>query len=186
MHDLNKLKSISEIFEVDVRTQATLSYFDHAVGQQLEINLIEHHASISAVTLNETVPEEVCVSFEVAKNLYLYTYFVYRFGVVANGQALQSLEYALREKAKQSGHYKAQMLSDLMKMAIDKNWLSDDAFRDVPGFVARGGNRYVKTLAKTLPGIRNTLAHGSFALFEPHRALEQLRICAVIINWLFR
>lgn len=36
--------------------------------------------------------------FETAKNLYLYSWFVYRFYPVAEQQALTSLEFALRER----------------------------------------------------------------------------------------
>lgn len=186
MNELDVLKSIEDIARVDSRTQMTMSYFDLATQTQKVFDLPGHHATIAELTLNANVPDEVAVSFEVAKNLYLYTFFVYRFGVVANVQALQSLEYALREKAIQAGLYKEQMLGALMRLAMNRKWLTDEAFTAIPDFRPPGKNRYSKTLAKTLPDMRNILAHGSFTLFEPHRALDQLRICHAIINFVFR
>jgi hypothetical protein len=41
------------------------------------------HADIAALTLNITMPEEVAIQFETARNLYLYAWYVYRFHMVA-------------------------------------------------------------------------------------------------------
>lgn len=56
------------------------------------------HARISRFLLTEKTPEHVRVSFETAKNLYLYSWFVFRFYPVAEQHALVTLEFALKER----------------------------------------------------------------------------------------
>lgn len=56
----------------------------------------DRHASIERFQLCAEVPNDVRVHFDTARNLYLYAWFVYRFHVVAEQQALASLEMALR------------------------------------------------------------------------------------------
>ncbi|MCR6659813.1 MAG: hypothetical protein NVV72_10850 [Asticcacaulis sp.] len=186
MNDLDRLRSVDCLADPDPRSIMTLTKFDDETGQYNDPSLTDHHASVEGVILYDHVPQEVRVTFEVAKNLYLYSYCIYRFGVVSNVQALQALEYGLREKARLESHeFDRYMLGKLMRLAIDRGWLSDAAFIGIPGFKMTAENRYSETLAKTLPDARNILAHGSFTLFEPYRALEQIRICAAILNYVF-
>lgn len=56
--------------------------------------------SIKKYELAEYVPEDVATQYEVARNLYLYSYNVYRFYMVAQHQALIALEFALKEYIK--------------------------------------------------------------------------------------
>ena len=187
MNDLDLLKSAEAFADVDPRSRMMLSHFDREIGEQVTPSLGDHRASVAEVVLDTHVPEEVRISFEVARNLYLYTYFVYRFGVVSNVQALQTLEYGLREKAKLEGvPHERRMLGALMRLSIDRGWLTDKAFEGIPGIRSPGRKSYSEILAKALPEMRNILAHGSFTLFEPYRALEQLRICAAILNFVFQ
>jgi hypothetical protein len=60
--------------------------------------LQEHIDLISPFALNSAVPIEVRIHFETAKNLYLYAFFAYRFHSVAEKHALETLEFALRER----------------------------------------------------------------------------------------
>lgn len=60
--------------------------------------LIGHHQAMSALGLSTTVPEEVRIHFETAKNLFLYSWCVYRFYMVAEQYVLTTLEFALRSK----------------------------------------------------------------------------------------
>ena len=52
---------------------------------------------IERYELAEYVPEKVATQYEVARNLYLYAYNVYRFYMVAQHQALVVLEFAIKE-----------------------------------------------------------------------------------------
>lgn len=62
------------------------------------ITLADRYEDIRSFELNPAVPHSIRVHFETAKNLYLYSWFVYRFFPVAEQQALTSLEFALRER----------------------------------------------------------------------------------------
>jgi len=58
----------------------------------------DRHEFIAAYDLNPAVPEDIRVQFDTARNLYLYAWNVYRFHVVAEHQALSTLELALRTR----------------------------------------------------------------------------------------
>lgn len=62
------------------------------------VTLADRYEDIQGFELNPAVPHSIRVHFETAKNLYLYSWFVYRFFPVAEQQALTSLEFALRER----------------------------------------------------------------------------------------
>jgi hypothetical protein len=81
------MKALSEIYKPDVR-QANL------VGDLSDI-----HAVLSQMVLHEEVPPNVRQLFETAKNVSLYSWFVYRFHQVAELVAFSALELALKERA---------------------------------------------------------------------------------------
>lgn len=60
--------------------------------------LVGHHQAMSTLLLGTAVPEAVRVHFETAKNLFLYSWCVYRFYMVAEQYSLTTLEFALRSK----------------------------------------------------------------------------------------
>jgi hypothetical protein len=62
------------------------------------VALAERHEDVAQFELLPTVPADIRIHFETAKNLYLYAWFVYRFYPVAEQQALISLEFGLRER----------------------------------------------------------------------------------------
>lgn len=91
-------------------------------GASRPVTLQDRHESISKLTLLVDVPLSVRVHFETAKNLYLYSWFVYRFHAVAEQQVLVTLEFALRDALQGSGYVSAKRaekmgLSDLLKRA---------------------------------------------------------------------
>lgn len=63
----------------------------------------DRHESIAELALADSVPEQVRTHYDTARNLYLYAWHVYRFHVVAEHQALASLEMALRLALVQQG-----------------------------------------------------------------------------------
>lgn len=84
--DIDRLKDLSKICEADERQQ----YF----STTLEIE----HDILSQITINETAPRTAIQLFETAKNLSLYSWFVYRFHQVSELTAYSALEVALKEK----------------------------------------------------------------------------------------
>lgn len=69
-----------------------------ADGSISKITLQDRYEDVREFVLNESVPHDVRVHFETAKNLYLYAWFVYRFFPVAEKHVLATLEFALRER----------------------------------------------------------------------------------------
>lgn len=71
---------------------------DRRTGQSRERTIEDQYEAISCHTLNAAVPETIAAHFETARNLYLYSWFVYRFYSVAEQQVLATLEFSLRER----------------------------------------------------------------------------------------
>lgn len=95
-----------------------------------------HHAAIAAITLSPAVPEPIAIQFETARNLYLYAWYVYRFYMTAQVQALTTLELGLRErlpeklpKPYQKPGRKPPMLSGMLSYAIDQGLIRNEGFR---------------------------------------------------------
>lgn len=63
----------------------------------------DYHEALSKIVLNDTVPARSRELFETAKNLSLYSWFVYRFHPIAELTGWLALENALLEKAKREG-----------------------------------------------------------------------------------
>ena len=55
------------------------------------------YGRISHCSLISSVPEDIRIQFDTARNLYLHAFYVYRFYVVAESQVLSTLELAIRE-----------------------------------------------------------------------------------------
>lgn len=91
------LREPGKALEPDARTKHLVKLGSEGHLPQ-SITLADQHEAIFRFSLNSTVPNEITIHFETAKNLYLYAWFVFRFYPVAEQQALASLEFALRER----------------------------------------------------------------------------------------
>ncbi len=87
------MKPLDLVCEADPRNAGT--YPEFIGGGQRKIDLF--HERISKYSLSEPIPVEVRIHYETAKNIYLYSWFVFRFFNVAEHQALTSLELGLKE-----------------------------------------------------------------------------------------
>lgn len=95
---------------------------------------IEHlHLKIDELRLNKNVPEDIVIQFETAKNLFLYSYFVYRFHHIADLQAIATLELALKTKFDElSIHYRSNCgLGKLLDKAEENCLIRSE---DIPGY----------------------------------------------------
>jgi len=173
-----------------------------------KLTLANYHVAIDEISLDECVPKEIRVSFETARNLALYSWFVYRFAPIAELQAYATVEVALMEKAKRCrvSVGKTPKLDKLLGKAIKHHWIKDDGFpsyveemdirnKEEAALYAVVGGEYVardlknsqdycKSIKNFFPSFRNAIAHGSVYLDD--RAIETLRKCAEIINQLFQ
>ena len=92
----DQLRNASTALEPDARALTTVAI--RPGGSATMVTLAERHSDVSQFDLIQTVPLDVRLHFETAKNLYLYAWFVYRFYPVAEQQALATLEFGLRER----------------------------------------------------------------------------------------
>lgn len=91
------LKPLGELLNVDERNL----YFvrRNPFTNEIKPNSIEaHFADIEPYHLLASVPESVAVQYDVARNIYSYAWFEYRFFNVAEAQVLIVLELAIKER----------------------------------------------------------------------------------------
>lgn len=113
------LKPLSEILEPDERQAMFVSELD------------DNHRAISEISLHSGVPLDIRQLFETAKNVSLYSWFVYRFHQVAEMVGYSAMEMALKTRYKQENPDKnPPMLQKLLKHAKGTEWISDDRFSD--------------------------------------------------------
>lgn len=191
---MDALKPFDQVLVGDQRWQ----YFGRTLGR--------HHELIAAVSLSETVPEEVRQQFETARNAWLYAFFAYRLLQVAILMAHTTVELALKEKARREGLNPEMSLHDLLGKAIKCHWIADEGFSVVanqaesweehrellrlmggpdcgPFSPSTDGQAYAKQLVQTIRLIRNDVAHGE-TMFV-HDISPIFRTIAEFINQLF-
>jgi len=174
-------------------------------GNWRQLELRDWHSAIEQVRLYDSVPDDIWSHFETARNLALYSWFVYRFQSAAEMQALASVEFALRERCRREGGAVPLFLGRLLRYAIDRNWIRAECFSDfrdlqerrrgarearahtdvVDGEVSRQLEPcgYLEQLRAELIALRNEWAHGSEMLRG--QSMTTLKLCAEIINQLF-
>ena len=90
------------------------------------ISLDEVYDELRSTTINLGVPSRVRELFDTAKNLSLYSWFVYEFHPIALSTGFQALEAALRERAKKEKPTLAkENLRTIMNHAITAGWITE-------------------------------------------------------------
>jgi hypothetical protein len=123
----DEFKPLAEVLLSDVRQKfwARLQSDGTFRGIQME----DLHKRMSELNLNSTVPEGVRTGFDTARNLFLYSWFVYRFQTVAELQAYATLEFALGKRLEAEGAGHILNLSPRLNFAVQKGWLRADGVR---------------------------------------------------------
>ncbi len=140
---MERLKPREQVLLPDVRYQNSAN-LDYSTGILTELTIDTTYEELEKVDLNDHVPESVRSHFEIARNLVLYSWFVYSFNVVAAMQAFASLEMAVKEK---TGDKKGSLKSQLDKVFKGRQFTS--------GFAPP------VDLSKAISWLRNDLAHRS-------------------------
>jgi hypothetical protein len=195
---MESLKKLEEICQKDPRQELFCNL--KADGSVRKLTLEDFHKRADKIRLHDGVPEKIRSHFETARNLIIYSWFYYPFNITAELCAYTSVEYALKTK----NGYKSgrSSFSALLKKAVDEKWITDNGFSHIQRRREniRAYNEslpfefqtpqtamlddYCKTLVKSLPFLRNELAHGCSMLHE-HGAMT-VQICADLINQLFQ
>lgn len=96
-----EFRDLANLGEPDVRMRSFV--IDDGSGWR-NLDQADRHRAVARFTLLPSVPEDIRVQFDVARNLYMYAWHVYRFHAVAEQHALATLEMALRESLIARGH----------------------------------------------------------------------------------
>lgn len=131
----DSLRTPEQVMCPDSRTLAFVKV-NKITGEIRRSSLDDQYDAVAEFRLNSTVPTEIRVHFENARNLYLYSWFVYRFYPVAEQQVFATLEFALRvrqpafvdayKSAHRFGHEPG--LRALLKKAIGDGLVRNEAF----------------------------------------------------------
>ncbi len=128
------LKPLGFVCDADPRS-VSFSVLDPKINKYRTKELTDHYNNISQYALKPSVPEDIVIQFETAKNLYLYAWYVYRFYNVAEHHVLTCLEFALR------GRFKDELpkeywnkpwdptLRPLLRYAIDYGYIENEGFQ---------------------------------------------------------
>ncbi|MBQ0752891.1 MAG: hypothetical protein KBT87_01555 [Gammaproteobacteria bacterium] len=97
MAERDGLQPLAELCKTDIRNTHCVQ-IDRKTGEWRRITLEDHYAEIEHYSLNDDVAENVAIQYDVARNLYLYAWFEYRFFNIAEAHALNSLELGMKER----------------------------------------------------------------------------------------
>ncbi len=137
--DCDGLRTPEHLCEPDPRTQSFVRV-DNESGVIRPLLQADQYGSIAKYTLSDAVPEKVHILFDTARNLYLYSWFVYRFYNVAEQQVFACLEMALRERLKEEMPLPEEYWSKkrwsqspsirpMLRYVIDRGYIKNEGFR---------------------------------------------------------
>lgn len=200
----DSFRKLCELTTADPRSEMW-AVIDQNTGESRKIEIKDIHSQLDKLVLHEGVPEKVRTHFNTTRNLFLYSWFVWRFRAVALWHALATLELALKMKTEG----KIKCLRKLIDHAIRNGWVKNENFsiwqsakqdfeqqnmimkelltqaelESNPAHDDEFSYDYVEILRKGLPGIRNEYAHGSNMLGPG--IYVHLLIVSEFINQLF-
>lgn len=196
---MESLKKLEEICHPDER-QKFFARLDLASTTGFRsLTLKDFHEAANSIQLHEGVPEDIRNHFQTARNLIIYSWFYYPFNVTAQLCAYTSLEFALRTRAGINGGRIS--LRALLERAVKENWIRDEDIVHVKrhhenlrayneslppewrSTQTELAQEFCKRIAVAIPGLRNSLAHGSTLLHN--KGASAVRLCADLINQLF-
>ena len=117
------LKPIASLCKPDERFQS-LSFHDENNGLIRPIRADDLHNDVSTIKLSSSIPTEIRYQFDVARNAYLYSWFVYDLVILAEQQTYIVLEMALKHRMR-SEHFRDRSLKPSLQLAIKRGWLSE-------------------------------------------------------------
>ncbi|MBD3772300.1 MAG: hypothetical protein IE921_01810 [Rhodobacteraceae bacterium] len=160
------LKSVDQVLKPDPLVASTCGRDGSA-----PLTVEEHHHAVAQITLSNAVPAVAGEAFDRARNAFLYAWFSYDLGALAEAQAIFSVELALRQRLGERAHPK-DTISNLLEKAV-KDGLVIDNPPDTP------------SIASMFRAMRNEWAHGSTHIHSPAMTLSLLEWCASLINEAF-
>ncbi|WP_312083074.1 hypothetical protein [Brevundimonas sp.] len=160
------MKSYDEALKVDERYRIIMA--GSSIADLRPMTFQDHYDMVAALALPTTTPEIVERLYSRALNAFLFAWLDYELMVVAAGQALATLEFAL--KIRLGGAAKTTSgLARRLAIAVEQQILSSPQ----PG---PWGDDHV-----LLAQIRNEIAHGSDHVYDPNMTATIFHHCRVLI-----
>ena len=174
IQNCDKYKSLEEIAQPDERGIAIFQTTDLENW---------HQFVLKQLPISEHIPDDIRIQIENAKNLYLYSWFEYRFGIVAKNQMLNVTELALRKKFELEKIEEPRSMRIKLEKALSEGWFDNYCF---PHIEKKSGKEASLNIIEAITGIRNELNHGSTMLYDPLNLIGISKNCLNIIDSIFR
>lgn len=97
--ELDTLKAFDELLEPDSR-QKHFAVVNRLTGEAKPLSLRDKYQAVEMIALAQYVPDEIREHFDTARNLLVYSWFVYRFNQVAELHAFASLEFRTKDEVR--------------------------------------------------------------------------------------
>ena len=176
---MEKFKELDELTKIDSRHIAMGKVCGYIPNLEKTYQLLREE------TLNPEVPEDIQSQFNVARNMAMYSYFLYSLAPEVQHKTYTIIEFALRTKFEKvqlpNKQNKPLMLRNLLNLALNKGWIKDKGFRHIEA--PTDSNEWCKNMINTIPSLRNSQAHGTPLLVPDF--YHHIRVCADLINQLF-
>lgn len=186
-YDQDELRQISQMFDIDERNKVLPAVF---AGQPRSAKQLR--SMVEAIRIPDHCPEEVRHLFDLSRNLYLYSWYVYRFVVPAQAQAFAAMEMALRMRMKEVGVEMSEKssLRNRLEKAVSLGWIKDGGFPHLklsPQWAGTDpeGKEFSKEVPSRLSFLRNGFAHGTSSLINPAMAIMALDSASAIITQIY-
>ena len=184
----DQFRSLSQMLLTDQRNLDAPRLF---YGQPFSIE--EYRERINKFSLPRKCPTDIRTQFDIARNLYLYAWHVYRFTSPAQAQAYATLEFALRTRLKELGikfNEKRSGLRGLMNLALGAGLIRNGDFphaRHSPqgNKIDLDGTDFCKIVIDAASTFRNSYAHGGTTLLTLDQSLMALDTASAVIRQLY-
>lgn len=152
--------------------------------------LISFYSKISDIKLSASVPRDVYINFETAKNTLLYSYYCYRLTMPAMIFSLAVLEQAIALKAHAVGFKFSPHcgLKRKLKTGIRQRWLDVSKLSRISGWTMTPDewtNYIDNAFIPWFVELRNDLAHCPSLLDFPINIWAHMKDISELINQLF-
>lgn len=179
-----------------LRCPISIDKKDSRYNESLTVEGMLSH--LEGTELHGGVDKDVAIHFETTRNLYLYSFYNYRFGMVAEMHAYASIELALKEQLpshrikvkRDDGRDKN--LDTLLTQAFKEGVLQPNLFHDYSRLTqnmteeAPKDKKYIENFKKRLTDSRNRQMHGSTSLLPPWvYGLHVIKTASDLINQLY-
>jgi hypothetical protein len=128
--DSDDLRPLQALFVPDPRQESSAAV-DDSTGSMRPKTIEDHFGTIEPLVLSSIVPSSTRILWNTARNLYLYSWFIWRFLPVSEFYGYAALENALRQKCDQENSFPKSRnrklvytLASLLKYALSEGWIN--------------------------------------------------------------